>query len=228
MDRRLSVTRRMRCSAARPRREADHLLAVTDETWQQMRAVNVDAGFHLARELARQLIAARRPGSFLMLTSLHATTPRNLPHYSTAKAALAMLVKEMAKSFGRYGIRVNALVPGAVAAGGFRRRSRTGAAHSLGPVGAQRRSRTARARGAVGQDIRLRHRRIHRHRRRALADELVRPARFRRAVERPAQSAVTFCRTCRMFSERVKRSTAPAHPALNWSCFAFRHAATRA
>ncbi len=106
-------------SAAPPRREADHALAVTDETWQRMRAVNVDAGFHLARELARQLIAAHEPGSFLMLTSLHADTPRNLPHYSTAKAALAMLVKELAKTLGRFGIRVNALVPGAIAAGGF-------------------------------------------------------------------------------------------------------------
>jgi NAD(P)-dependent dehydrogenase (short-subunit alcohol dehydrogenase family) len=54
-----------------------------------------------------------------MLTSLHAGTPRNLPHYSTAKAALAMLVKELAKTLGRYNIRVNALVPGAIAAGGF-------------------------------------------------------------------------------------------------------------
>jgi len=106
-------------SAAPPRRESDHALAVTDETWQRMRAVNVDAGFHLARELALQLIAAKRPGSFLMLTSLHAGTPRNLPHYSTSKAALSMLVKELAKTFGRFGIRVNALVPGAIAAGGF-------------------------------------------------------------------------------------------------------------
>jgi 3-oxoacyl-[acyl-carrier protein] reductase len=106
-------------SASPPRREADHALAVGRETWEQMRAVNVDAGFHLARELARQLIAAGEPGSFLFLTSLHADTPRNLPHYSTAKAALAMLVKEFAKTFGRFGIRVNALVPGAIAAGGF-------------------------------------------------------------------------------------------------------------
>ena len=37
----------------------------------------------------------------------------------TAKAALAMLVKELAKTLGRFGIRVNALVPGAIAAGGF-------------------------------------------------------------------------------------------------------------
>jgi NAD(P)-dependent dehydrogenase (short-subunit alcohol dehydrogenase family) len=106
-------------AASPPRREADHALAVSTETWERMRAVNVDAGFHLARELAKKLIAAKTPGSFLFLTSLHAGTPRNLPHYSTAKAALAMLVKELAKSFGRHGIRVNALVPGAVAAGGF-------------------------------------------------------------------------------------------------------------
>lgn len=106
-------------SAAPPRREADHALAVTDETWVRMRAVNVDAGFHLGRELARSLIAAKAPGSFMYLTSLHAETPRNLPHYSTAKAALSMLVKELAKTLGRYNIRVNALVPGAIAAGGF-------------------------------------------------------------------------------------------------------------
>jgi 3-oxoacyl-[acyl-carrier protein] reductase len=106
-------------SASPPRREADHVLAVSTRTWEQMRAVNVDAGFHLARELARKLIAAKEPGSFLFLTSLHSATPRNLPHYSTAKAALTMLVRELAKTFGRFGIRVNALVPGAIAAGGF-------------------------------------------------------------------------------------------------------------
>ena len=106
-------------SAAPPRREADHALAVTDETWTRMRAVNVDAGFHLGREISKSLIAAKAPGSLLYLTSLHTETPRNLPHYSTSKAALAMLVKELAKTLGRYQIRVNALVPGAIAAGGF-------------------------------------------------------------------------------------------------------------
>ena len=106
-------------SASPPRREADHALAVDRRTWQEMHAVNLDAGFHLAREIARRLISAKRPGSFLFLTSLHAGTPRNLPHYSTAKAGMAMLVKELAKTLGRHDIRVNALVPGAIAAGGF-------------------------------------------------------------------------------------------------------------
>ena len=106
-------------SASPPRREADHAMAVSPETWAQMHAVNLEAGFHLARELARKLIADKAPGSFLLLTSLHSGTPRNLPHYSTAKAGLAMLVKELARTLGRHGIRVNALVPGAIAAGGF-------------------------------------------------------------------------------------------------------------
>lgn len=106
-------------SASPPRHERDHLMAVTDETWERMRSVNVDAGFRLGREVARALIDAKSPGALLYLTSLHAETPRNLPHYSTSKAAMAMLVKELAKALGRYSIRVNAMVPGAIAAGGF-------------------------------------------------------------------------------------------------------------
>lgn len=106
-------------AASPPRHEADNALTVSDDVWARMRAVNVDAGFHLARELAKPLIAAQEPGSFLMVTSLHAARPRNLPHYSTSKAALTMLVKELARTLGRFGIRVNALVPGAIAAGGF-------------------------------------------------------------------------------------------------------------
>lgn len=106
-------------SASPPRHERDHLFAVDEQTWQRMRAVNLDAAFHLGRELARRMIAQRIRGRMLMLTSLHADTPRNLPHYSTAKAGMAMLVREFARTLGRHGIRVNALVPGAIAAGGF-------------------------------------------------------------------------------------------------------------
>ena len=36
-------------SAAPARRETDHALAVTRETWERMHAVNIDAGFHLSR-----------------------------------------------------------------------------------------------------------------------------------------------------------------------------------
>ncbi len=116
---RVGLVTRFVHSASPPRNESDHLLDVTDETWERMRSVNLDAGFRLGRDLSKALIDARRPGSLLYLTSLHAETPRNLPHYSTSKAAMAMLVKEFAKGLGPYAIRVNALVPGAIAAGGF-------------------------------------------------------------------------------------------------------------
>jgi len=53
------------------------------------------------------------------MTSLHAYTPRNLPHYSASKAGMTMLMKEMARQFGPSGIRVNAIAPGAIPGGGF-------------------------------------------------------------------------------------------------------------
>jgi NAD(P)-dependent dehydrogenase (short-subunit alcohol dehydrogenase family) len=106
--------------SASPRRlEADNILAVSDDTWDRMLAVNVRAGFVLARDTAREMIARNVKGRMLFITSLHAHTPRNLPHYSAAKAAQTMLVKELARSLGPKGIRVNAIAPGAIPGGGF-------------------------------------------------------------------------------------------------------------
>ncbi|HKI64420.1 MAG TPA: SDR family oxidoreductase [Burkholderiales bacterium] len=107
-------------SASPPRREADTLMQVSDETWDAMHEVNLRSGFVLGRGLARHMIGAQIRGRMVFLTSLHSGTPRNLPHYATAKAGMLMLVKELAKALGAHGIRVNALTPGAVAAGGFK------------------------------------------------------------------------------------------------------------
>lgn len=106
-------------SASPPRREADNVLAVEDETWDQMLAVNLRAGFILAREAGREMIARDIKGRMLIITSLHAESPRNLPHYSAAKAGQTMTVKELAKAFGPHGIRINAIAPGAIPGGGF-------------------------------------------------------------------------------------------------------------
>ncbi len=45
--------------------------------------------------------------------------PRNLPHYSAAKAGMTMAMKELARVLAPDGIRVNALAPGAIPGGGF-------------------------------------------------------------------------------------------------------------
>jgi NAD(P)-dependent dehydrogenase (short-subunit alcohol dehydrogenase family) len=105
--------------AASPRRlEADGIFGVDEETFDAMLAVNVTAGFELARQLGRHMIDARIAGRMLFTTSLHAHRARNLPHYSAAKAGLTMIVKECARGFGAHGIRVNAIAPGAIVTGG--------------------------------------------------------------------------------------------------------------
>jgi NAD(P)-dependent dehydrogenase (short-subunit alcohol dehydrogenase family) len=106
--------------SASPRRmEADTVLSVSEDTWDRMLAVNLRAGFVLAREAAREMMAHKVKGRMLFVTSLHAGTPRNLPHYSAAKAGQTMLVKELARALGPHGIRVNAIAPGAIPGGGF-------------------------------------------------------------------------------------------------------------
>jgi 3-oxoacyl-[acyl-carrier protein] reductase len=106
-------------SASPRRKEADHLLSVDDATWRDMLEVNLHAGFTLSRDLAKDMIARRIRGRMLFITSLHAESPRNLPHYSAAKAAQTMLMKELARTLGPHGIRVNAIAPGAIPGGGF-------------------------------------------------------------------------------------------------------------
>jgi len=106
-------------SASPPRREADTLFAVDDMTWNRMIDVNLRAGFVLARELSREMIARTIRGRMLFITSLHADSPRNLPHYSAAKAGQTMLMQELARALGPHGIRVNAIAPGAIPGGGF-------------------------------------------------------------------------------------------------------------
>jgi 3-oxoacyl-[acyl-carrier protein] reductase len=106
-------------SASPRRKEADRLLAVDDATWREMQEVNLNSGFTLSRELAQDMIARRIKGRMLFITSLHAQTPRNLPHYSASKAGQTMLMKELARALGPHGIRVNAIAPGAIPGGGF-------------------------------------------------------------------------------------------------------------
>ncbi|MCW5747879.1 MAG: SDR family oxidoreductase [Alphaproteobacteria bacterium] len=106
--------------SASPRRvESDTVLTVSDATWEAMISVNLRAGFVLGQEAARHMKQHAIKGRILYLTSLHAEVPRNLPHYSAAKAGTTMVMKELARALGPDGIRVNAIAPGAVPGGGF-------------------------------------------------------------------------------------------------------------
>ena len=106
--------------AASPRREeSQKALQVTEAEWREMLEVNLNAGFLIAQALGRHMVERALKGRMLFVTSLHAWSPRNLPHYSASKAGQTMLVKELARALGPHGIRVNAIAPGAIPGGGF-------------------------------------------------------------------------------------------------------------
>jgi NAD(P)-dependent dehydrogenase (short-subunit alcohol dehydrogenase family) len=84
------------------------------ETWHHVFQVNFFAPIMLARGLVDELKAVK--GSVVNVTSIAGSRvhPFAGTAYSTSKAALAALTREMACDFGRLGIRVNAIAPGEI------------------------------------------------------------------------------------------------------------------
>jgi 3-oxoacyl-[acyl-carrier protein] reductase len=106
--------------SASPRRlESQTVLAVSEAEWDAMLNTNLRSGFFLAREIGADMRREGIAGRILFIASLHAHSPRNLPHYSASKAGQVMVVKELARALGPDGIRVNAIAPGAIPGGGF-------------------------------------------------------------------------------------------------------------
>lgn len=86
-------------------------------TWGHVFHVNFFASVVLARGLKDELAAAN--GSVVNVTSIAGARvhPFAGAAYSTSKAALAALTREMAHDFGPLGVRVNAIAPGEVETG---------------------------------------------------------------------------------------------------------------
>jgi 3-oxoacyl-[acyl-carrier protein] reductase len=86
--------------------------ATTDEDVRLVFETNLFGPWFFTKRLVERLMAERQPGSLLFVSSLHDHFPVRRPQYSTSKAAVAMLVRELALELARYRIRVNALSPG--------------------------------------------------------------------------------------------------------------------
>jgi NAD(P)-dependent dehydrogenase (short-subunit alcohol dehydrogenase family) len=82
--------------------------------WQKVFQVNFFGPLMLARGLLSELQAAH--GSIVNVTSIAGVRvhPFAGSAYSTSKAALAGLTREMAADFGPLGVRVNAIAPGEI------------------------------------------------------------------------------------------------------------------
>jgi len=87
------------------------------EAFERVFATNLRGPWYLTKTLVRALLAAEHAGSILFISSLHDHVPARRPHYSASKAAVAMLVRELALELAPAGIRVNAISPGVCVSG---------------------------------------------------------------------------------------------------------------
>lgn len=104
-------------AAISPKGEGGSRLGTLDtsaQVWTDVFQVNFFAPMMLARGLVAELQAAR--GAIVNVTSIAGSRvhPFAGAAYSTSKAALAALTREMAADFGPLGIRVNAISPGEI------------------------------------------------------------------------------------------------------------------
>jgi len=85
------------------------------DDWRGVFELNFFAPLALSRGLASPLAKAK--GAIVNVTSIagHAVHPFAGSAYSTSKAALAALTREMAAEFAELGVRVNAVAPGEIA-----------------------------------------------------------------------------------------------------------------
>ena len=89
-------------------------IETAEEDWKTVFQVNFFGPIMLARGLMDELVAAK--GAVVNVTSIagQRVHPFAGAAYSTSKAALAALTREMAADFGPHGVRVNAISPGEI------------------------------------------------------------------------------------------------------------------
>lgn len=90
---------------------------IEEEDWDRMLDVNVKGLFLVTKAFLRPMIRQKR-GCLVNVGSLAGVRVLEVPvHYATAKSAVIGFTLSLAREMGRYGIRVNAVVPGLLSAG---------------------------------------------------------------------------------------------------------------
>src|ERR1700743_2184776 len=84
----------------------------SDEYWDKVLSINLDAAFIIAREFGREMLS-RRNGKIIFTCSLLSFQGGiNVPGYAASKGALSSLVKALSNEWASQGVNVNGIAPG--------------------------------------------------------------------------------------------------------------------
>ena len=86
---------------------------INAEDWQKMLSINGFGPFAGMKHVAPYM-AAQNKGSIINISSYTALIGQGFNHYSASKGAVRAISKAATTTFGRQGIRVNALFPGII------------------------------------------------------------------------------------------------------------------
>jgi NAD(P)-dependent dehydrogenase (short-subunit alcohol dehydrogenase family) len=90
---------------------------IEESDWDEIMDVNVKGMFLVTKAFARGMIR-RKSGSIVNMGSLAGIRMLEVPvHYAAAKNAVTGFTLALAREFGRYNVRVNAVVPGMLTEG---------------------------------------------------------------------------------------------------------------
>lgn len=87
----------------------------SDEYWDRVININLDAQFILAREVGKHMLAKGHGKIIFTCSLLSFQGGINVPGYAASKGAIASLVKALANEWGGKGINVNGIAPGYIA-----------------------------------------------------------------------------------------------------------------
>ncbi len=88
---------------------------VTEADYEAVMNVNLKGVFFATQEMVKHLIATKRPGKIINISSVHEDLPfPNFAAYCVSKGGMKMLTRNLAVELGALGITINNVAPGAI------------------------------------------------------------------------------------------------------------------